>query len=350
MNLRGLVTATHEQNDMGSLGQPETQSQEDLSSVERILLSGMQSSSLTTQELSKRLVKSGGKRVRPLLLCLTYRSLCSPEFKPRGSETDIHYLAAVAEWVHTATLFHDDVLDNSPLRRGQTAAHISHGNKRAILVGDFVYAEAFHLLMSRGLLEPSKELADTIKRIVEGEILQHELALSRSLDKTDYDTIAKAKTGTLFSWCMGTGAWCAGLPNFSAARELGEALGFAFQMADDLFDTFAELKTDGEVEEWVTSAAPLPLAVRQELCGDIASEWKALVELPMIDQRKSIANIVAKCRDPRVVAICKERIQSSLNSASRLLEELGSKTSLRNALMIIEARCYEAFEITSAKA
>ena len=318
----------------------------DLESIEELLRQGVRSSSSLPKELGQRLILSGGKRIRPYLLCLTYHTFKARDpHRNRVSALDLHTLAAVAEWVHTATLFHDDVLDASPSRRDQPAAHILHGNKVAILVGDFVYAEAFALLMDRGHLDPSRELAATIKNVVEGELLQHQVCMERSVSLTDYTRIAKAKTGALFGWCTGTGCWAAGSELTSLAKDFGCYLGEAFQMADDLFDTFsidpktADLAT---LTEWIESSAPLPVVLAAENDPRVQSLWADLALTKGTESKRTLVREVLNvCRQESIVTQSLKWIQSLLTQAESARVKLGGNPTLKTALDMIEARALQ---------
>ncbi len=317
----------------------------DLEDVEKKLLSGVRSSLHLPEVLADRLVRAGGKRIRPLLMCLTYRSLkhSRQDLSDRASHSDLTTLAAVAEWVHTATLFHDDVIDASPTRREHPAAHVLHGNKVAILVGDFVYAEAFALLMERGLLDPSRELARTIKSLVEGELLQHSVYLQRSLSLDEYDRIAKAKTAALFAWCTATGAWVAGYPDSEKAYSFGSALGFAFQMADDLFDTYSidpDTAASKEIEEWTESSPPFPIVMASQKFKEVSELWTALSP----DAQK-IRRLQELCRDEEVLKNCRARINETLDYARSTLKNLGDSPQLRSAIEIIAKRADQAYGV-----
>jgi octaprenyl-diphosphate synthase len=342
MNLRG--------NNAGLLSvDPETTSR-DLARVEELLKKSVRSTDTLPRELADYLVSSGGKRIRPLLMILTYRGFANGA--ARISSDDLHTLASVAEWTHTATLFHDDVLDASDKRRDKTAAHILHGNKVAILVGDFVYAEAFALLMERGLLEPSRELATTIKTLVEGELLQHKVVQTRSLDLREYERTARAKTAALFAWCTWTGAWGAGVAEPEAARDFGALLGYAFQMADDLFDTYSlDPETAGERElvEWAESSPPLPVVEASLGQPEIARLWNELPKLSGLALRAPIARLHALCLNPAVVETCEKRIHATLAESESKLARLGDNASLAHAALLIRARGEEGLAVARSK-
>ena len=329
----------------------------DLLQVEELLRKGVRSTESVPEELAERLVQSGGKRIRPYLTCLTYRSLLKQASKPkvRADLEDLWSLASVSEWVHTATLFHDDVLDASLTRRGSPSAHVTHGNKVAILVGDFVYAEAFALLMDRGLLEPSKQLASTVKSIVSGELIQHRVATDRSLSLVDYDKIARAKTGALFAWCTGTGAWMAGSTEISAAESFGRSLGYAFQMADDLIDTFeidALTASGGELLQWVESAPPLPLVIAAEISpsevrAQITQAWGecSRPHHALETQRQMVHKLQTFCRTELVLGECSKRVEQLLSEAEADLRKFGALEGLSWALATIGQRALEGIAL-----
>jgi|GEM_PF-663967 len=324
----------------------------DLAAVEELLRGGVRSTQSLPRELGEYLVSSGGKRIRPLLMILTYRGFQGAKLTARLSPEDLHVLASVAEWTHTATLFHDDVLDASDKRRNKTAAHVLHGNKVAILVGDFVYAEAFALLMERGWLEPSRELATTIKTLVEGELLQYQVVKNRSLDMAEYERIARAKTAALFAWCTWTGAWGAGFGQPLVARDFGALLGYAFQMADDLFDTYsldAATASDAELVEWAESSPPLPVVQASLDNPEVRKLWTDLPLAQGSALREAIVRISDLCLETPVIDTCQRRINDALAEASAKLAQLGNPSSLAQAVALIRARGHEGLEVARTK-
>ncbi len=323
----------------------------DLARTEELLAESVRSQLALPTEVASRLVSAGGKRIRPFLMSLIYRSLCKSQssLNPRGDADHIPFLGAVAEWVHTATLFHDDVLDASPTRRNFPAAHLIEGNKVAVLVGDFVYAEAFALLMDRGLLEPSKNLAYTVKSLVEGELMQHLSVSNRTLNREQFEKITRAKTGALFAWCTGTGAWLAGIENLRPTFELGSTLGFAFQIADDLLDTFdmdPNTANDALLRQWCESAPPLPLIVAAEVLDTAESTelkdlWIALRPPEGISNekmRRFIEQILNLLRRPRVLETCKIEFNNHMTQAENILNKFQIKKDLDWALEAIRHR------------
>jgi octaprenyl-diphosphate synthase len=183
------------------------------------------------EEISRYIVESGGKRLRPLLVLLSARSL--------GYAGNDHVkLAGVIEFLHTATLLHDDVVDRSDLRRGRRTANAVWGNAPTVLVGDFLYSRAFQLMAELGSLEVISILSDATNVIAEGEVEQLANVGLLDLDEDAYLRVIRAKTAMLFRAASHTAAVLArGAPGtVEALRDYGESLGLAFQLVDDWLD------------------------------------------------------------------------------------------------------------------
>src|SRR6202000_232781 len=181
--------------------------------------------------LGDHLVEAGGKRLRPLLTVAAAR-LC-------GTRNDAHRnLAAAVEFIHTATLLHDDVVDGSQLRRGKVAAHLIWGGSASVLVGDFLFARAFELMVETGSLRALDILAKASGVIAEGEVMQLTRSHDLNLDQATYIEIIRAKTAELFAAAAEAGAVAAAAPEsqIAALRAYGLNLGLAFQLTDDALD------------------------------------------------------------------------------------------------------------------
>jgi len=182
-------------------------------------------------EISAHLIEAGGKRLRPILTLAAAR-LC-------GYEGEDHVkLAATVEFIHSATLLHDDVVDESAKRRGRATANILWDNKSSVLVGDYLFARAFQLMVETGSVRVLGILSDASAVIAEGEVLQLITAhdLTTGLDR--YEQVIRGKTAALFAAATEVGAVIAGRPEaeVAAMRTYGDALGIAFQLADDWLD------------------------------------------------------------------------------------------------------------------
>jgi octaprenyl-diphosphate synthase len=204
---------------------------EDLQQVNRLIVEKMHSEVALIPQLAGHIVAAGGKRLRPLLT-LASAQLCGY----RGARH--HALAACVEFIHTATLLHDDVVDESALRRGRATANAVWGNKASVLVGDFLFSRAFQLMTADGSLAVLKILSDASAVIAEGEVQQ--LLTANDIETTveAYLAVIGAKTAVLFAAACRIGAVVAERPaaEEEALRVFGQALGMAFQLVDDLLD------------------------------------------------------------------------------------------------------------------
>jgi octaprenyl-diphosphate synthase len=182
-------------------------------------------------EVTAHLIEAGGKRLRPMLTLAAAR-LC-------GYEGRHHIgLAATVEFIHTATLLHDDVVDESEKRRGQPTANLLWDNKSSVLVGDYLFARAFQLMVETGSLRVLAILSEAAATIAEGEVLQLSAARNLATSEETYFKVIRGKTAALFSAATEVGGVIAERPEAiqRALFEYGDALGIAFQIADDLLD------------------------------------------------------------------------------------------------------------------
>ena len=228
----------------------------DMASVDALIVARMQSPVSVIPALADHLIEAGGKRLRPLLTVAASR-LC-------GGIGDAGWkLAAAVEFIHTATLLHDDVVDSSQLRRGKVAAHLIWGAPSSVLVGDFLFARAFELMVETGAMKALEILARASRVIAEGEVLQLTRAHDLNLSQATYLEIISAKTAELFAAAAEAGAVAAGAdPVWSAAlRTYGMNLGLAFQLADDALDYGGATETLGKNagDDFREGKATLPL-------------------------------------------------------------------------------------------
>ena len=232
----------------------------DMAGVDALITARMQSEVPVIPALAEHLIAAGGKRLRPLLTVAAARLA--------GSDNDTCLkLAAAVEFIHTATLLHDDVVDGSQLRRGKVAAHLIWGAAQSVLVGDFLFARAFELMVETNSMKALEILAKASRVIAEGEVLQltrsHDLNLSQAL----YLEIIAAKTAELFAAASEAGGVSAGvsLAQSDSLRAYGMNLGLAFQLADDALDyggtTEALGKTAGDDFREGKATLPLLLAI-----------------------------------------------------------------------------------------
>lgn len=228
----------------------------DMAKVDALIRDRMQSPVSVIPALAEHLIGGSAKRLRPLLTIAAARVA--------GAQDDACIrLAAAVEFIHTATLLHDDVVDSSQLRRGKVAAHLIWGAPASVLVGDFLFARAFELMVEAGSMQALEILARASRVIAEGEVLQltraHDLNLSQDL----YLEIIKAKTAELFAAAAEAGAVSAGASakQREALRKFGQDLGLAFQLVDDALDYSGDAATLGKNagDDFREGKATLPL-------------------------------------------------------------------------------------------
>jgi octaprenyl-diphosphate synthase len=192
-------------------------------------------------EVTAHLVNAGGKRLRPMLTLAAARML------GYGGPHHVH-LAATVEFIHTATLLHDDVVDESGQRRGRPTANLLWDNKSSVLVGDYLFARSFQLMVETGSLRVLDILADASATIAEGEVLQLTAAQDLRTTEEIYLQVVRGKTAALFAAACEAGAVIAGgtEAQCAALRDYGDALGVAFQIADDLLDYGGDTAVTGK--------------------------------------------------------------------------------------------------------
>ena len=204
---------------------------DDMAAVDRVIRARLHSDVALVNTVSTYIIDAGGKRLRPVLLLLFAQALGY-----RGK--DHHLLAAVVEFIHTATLLHDDVVDDSDLRRGRSTANAAFGNPASVLVGDFLYSRAFQMMVDAGRMRVMQVLADATNTIAEGEVLQLLNVHDPDVDEARYLQVIRFKTAKLFEAAAQLGAILgeAGEAVEQAAAEYGRRLGTAFQLIDDVLD------------------------------------------------------------------------------------------------------------------
>lgn len=255
---------------------------DDLARVNEVILRRMQSPVQLIPQLAGHIIAAGGKRLRPMLTIASARTC--------GYRGERHIpLAACVEFIHTATLLHDDVVDTSDLRRGMATANAVWGNKSSVLVGDFLFSRSFQLMVEDGSLQVLDILSSAAAVIAEGEVLQLITANDTETGEQAYLDVIRSKTATLFAAACRIGAVVAERPRVEqeALESYGLNLGIAFQLVDDVLDYSAAQatlgKTVGDDFEDGKITLPLILAFRR---GDSEERgfWRRAVE--DMDQRE----------------------------------------------------------------
>ena len=256
---------------------------DDLARCNRTIVQRMESPVPLIPRLAAHLVAAGGKRIRPLLTLAAARLSGYPRPDAgRGAERHIQ-LAACVEFIHTATLLHDDVVDESALRRGLASANAVFGNQASVLVGDFLFARAFQIMVKDGSLRVLAILSDAAATIAEGEVLQ--LAIQNDLDtpQSRYLEVIDGKTAALFAAACQVGAVLGESPSAEeqALAEYGRNLGMAFQLTDDALDYAADQSDLGKTvgDDFREGKITLPVLLAFS-AGNAAERafWKRAIE------------------------------------------------------------------------
>jgi octaprenyl-diphosphate synthase len=242
-----------------------------------VIVGQMQSDVELIPRLAAHLVAAGGKRLRPILTLATAR-MCGYS----GGTRHVN-LAACVEFIHTATLLHDDVVDESQLRRGLASANAVFGNQASVLVGDFLFSRAFQLMTADGSLHVLRILSDAAATIAEGEVLQLVTQNDLSTQEDRYLAVIQGKTAALFAAACQVGAVVA---NRSAADEAalaayGSAIGMAFQLVDDALDYAADQRTLGKTvgDDFREGKITLPVLAAYHAGGEADQAfWRRTIE------------------------------------------------------------------------
>ncbi len=213
----------------------------DMKIVDDVIRQRLHSDVALIKQVAEYIISAGGKRMRPALVLLAAGALGY-----RGSQQ--HELAAIVEFIHTATLLHDDVVDESDLRRGRETANALFGNAASVLVGDFLYSRSFQMMVGLNNMRVMQVLADTTNTIAEGEVLQLLNAHDPETDEARYFKVIRFKTAELFQAAAQLGAIvaCASPEQEKALAEYGLRLGLAFQLIDDVLDYSGDIEKTGK--------------------------------------------------------------------------------------------------------
>jgi octaprenyl-diphosphate synthase len=214
---------------------------EDFNAVNQLILNQIHSNVDLVEDIGQYLIAAGGKRLRPLVVLLVANAL--------GYQgVQHHHLAAIIEFIHSATLLHDDVVDTSDLRRGRPTANAKWGNAPSVLVGDFLYSRAFQMMVAIGNMDIMKILSDITNTISEGEVQQLINARNPRINEANYFDVIHKKTAILFEGACETAAvLCNSNENIrSKIRAYGYHLGMAFQLVDDALDYSGDTETLGK--------------------------------------------------------------------------------------------------------
>lgn len=286
----------------------------DMRRIDALIRARLASDVVLINQIAEHIIAGGGKRLRPMLHALTARA--------SGYHGEQHVkLAAVIEFIHTSTLLHDDVVDESGLRRGRQTANALWGNAASVLVGDFLYSRSFQLMVELNDMRVMRILADTTNMIAEGEVLQLLNIGNADIDEARYLAVIERKTAVLFAAATELGGLLGGLPDaqVAALRRYGMELGYAFQIADDLLDYTSDADTLGKnIGDDLAEGKPtLPLIYTlQNATPEQAASLRHAIEHGGLD---SLDRIVAAIRDSGALERTRARAEAHANAAHEAL-------------------------------
>jgi octaprenyl-diphosphate synthase len=260
--------------------------------VDRVIAEKLDSGVPLVGQVARYIISAGGKRLRPALLLLACGAL------GYGGEQRFN-LAAVVEFIHTATLLHDDVVDDSALRRGNATANETFGNPASVLVGDFLYSRAFQMMVEAQNMRIMQVLADATNVIAEGEVQQLMNMHNADLDEAGYVQVIRSKTAKLFEASARCGAILAGAPPDleDACADYGQALGTAFQVIDDVLDYAGDAAVMGKSlgDDLREGKATLPLiAAMQRGSADERALIREAIEGGSVSKLENVIAIVRR--------------------------------------------------------
>jgi octaprenyl-diphosphate synthase len=288
--IAGVIQPAEKAPDSVSIEDVNALASDDMQAVDALIRQSLQSDVTLVSQVSEYIVTSGGKRLRPLIVLLAARAL-----EYRGNH-QIHS-AAIIEFIHTATLLHDDVVDSSARRRGRDTANTVFGNQASVLVGDFLYSRAFQMMVQIGRMRVMQILADATNMIASGEVMQLMNIHDPDVTEADYRKVIYRKTARLFE----AGAQIAAVlsdrdPNDESAMICyGQNLGTAFQLVDDALDYNASPEELGKNlgDDLAEGKPTLPLIYAMEKCTDSERKMlRAAIEAGGLDKLDEIQSVV----------------------------------------------------------
>ena len=310
----------------------------EMGAVDALIRGRLSSDVVLINQISEHIVAAGGKRLRPMLTVIAARAL------GYGGQAH-HQLAAIIEFIHTSTLLHDDVVDESDLRRGRKTANALWGNAPSVLVGDFLYSRSFQLMVELDSMPVMRVLADTTNRIAEGEVLQLLHVGNPDTTEADYLRVIERKTAVLFAAATRLSAMLAGAgaAQQDALAGFGMSLGMAFQIADDVLDYTADAAALGKNlgDDLAEGKATLPLIhalahcapARRETLARIVRECDvdalpevlaAIRECGSLDYSRQVAQRHARAAEAALAGLPDNRWSQALHALARYSIERGN--------------------------
>ena len=310
---------------------------EDMGQVDAVIGRRLASGAPLVGQVARYIISSGGKRLRPALLLLVCGAL-----DWRGEQR--FNLAAVVEFIHTATLLHDDVVDDSTLRRGRATANQNFGNPASVLVGDFLYSRAFQMMLDAHDMRVMEILAEATNVIAEGEVMQLMNMHDPELDEAGYLQVIRSKTAKLFEASARLGAVLAGAPPDieQACADYGQALGTAFQVIDDVLDYAGEVEEMGKNlgDDLREGKVTLPLIAAMRRA---TPEQRALIRHAIEESAVGeLQHIIAIVRETGALDVAHEaaaaEAQRAMEAAQRLPRNEHSAALVQLAASLLQRR------------
>lgn len=307
----------------------------DMAAVDALIRARLASDVVLINQVAEYIIGSGGKRLRPMLHLLAARAA------GYGGNDHIQ-LAALIEFIHTSTLLHDDVVDESDLRRGRKTANAVWGNAASVLVGDFLYSRSFQMMVELDQMRVMRILADTTNRIAEGEVLQLLNIGNPDTGERAYLDVIERKTAVLFAAATRLGAVLAELPaaQEDALARYGLDLGYAFQIADDVLDYASDAGTLGKnIGDDLAEGKPtLPLIIAIERSApEQAQMLKQAIRAGGLD---ALDDVLAAIRATGAIEASRERAHGYARSALTALDALPASAS-RDALAVLAGYAFD---------
>ena len=312
----------------------------EMAAVDRLVHERIGSAVPLIPDLARHLVDSGGKRLRPVLALAAARL--------NGYRGTAHIaLATAVEFIHTATLLHDDVVDVSALRRGKIAANVVWGNKSSVLVGDYLFSRAFQLMVEADDMSVLSVLAQASAVIAEGEVLQLRTTHNLTTTRDEYLRVISAKTAALFAAAAKSGAMIAAARDetVGALEIYGRHLGIAFQLIDDALDYSGRQAQMGKSigDDFREAKVTLPVIVAHERSDDTAREfWRRTIEDGAQhegDLKRAIAYVDESGAIEETQALARCHVDAAISALDRLPPHQ-IRTALQDVAEFCVSRCY----------
>ena len=289
----------------------------DMKRVDDVIRQNLHSDVVLIRQVAEYIIGAGGKRMRPALVLLAAGAV--------GYKGTVqHRVAAIVEFIHTATLLHDDVVDESDLRRGQETANALFGNAASVLVGDFLYSRAFQMMVGVNDMRVMQVLADTTNAIAEGEVLQLLNAHDATIDEARYFTVIRCKTAELFQAAARLGALLAdaSTEKQQAMAKYGLHLGLAFQLVDDILDYSGDSQETGKNVGDDLAEGKVTLPLIQALQVTSGADRALVQEAIRQGGRDKFRDIVRIVNESGALAYAADRAQAEAALAKNALSVL----------------------------